>query len=141
VAHNGFSGAFGPSVHNYVNTVANGAFLNLATVNTVQNYTSIANTATGFLGTDTLLFKQDPVNSVAAGNPTFGTISAGLLNDLLTLAPHQAGVFNVGANSYIFDHADSSTAFTAHDSLVEIAGNPGVALTGVNTSHVITVLA
>jgi hypothetical protein len=134
VAHNGGVN----SIHNYVNTVANGAFLNLATADTVQSWTSIANTA--LFGHDTLLFQQDPVNTVINTGPA-ASVSAGLLNGLLTFAPHEAGSFHFGGNTYVFDHADASTAFTAHDSLVEIAGNAVATLGTVNTSHVITLLA
>jgi hypothetical protein len=129
-------------VHNYVNTASNGANLDLTTINATHgDYTQISNTATSGAGQfDTIAFTADPVSAFNSTSFAAGSVAAGINHELTTLASETVGTFTLGANTYVFDHGDTSTTLTAHDSLVQIHGNNLAHVTGI-TNHVATLMS
>jgi hypothetical protein len=114
--------------HAYVNTAPNGA--NMTNLNSTAIWAGLEDTHTG----DTLLFKGDSAqiidNSGAAGSFTAGISTA------LATAAHTVTAFNIGGNTFYFDHVDNSTNITAGDALVAVVGTVYNANT-LDSSHVV----
>ena len=114
--------------HSYVQTAANGA--GLANLSTASQWAVIMNLH-GAPNSDTLKFATDNVqtfvNSGAAPSIAMGIANA------LTTAPHTASEFEVGGNTFIFDHADNSASLTAADAMVQLVGiHPIAAVSAAN---------
>lgn len=114
--------------HSYVQTAANGA--GLANLSTASQWAMIVNLH-GAPNSDSLTFAKDNVqtfvNSGAAPSIAMGIANA------LTTAAHTASEFEVGGNTFIFDHADNSASLTAADAMVQLVGiHPIAAVSAAN---------
>jgi hypothetical protein len=101
--------------HSYVNTAPDGA--GLATGLTAQQWAGISNTNLG----DTLTFNGVTVQNIF-NDGVKASIMAGI-TDALAHPQNTAAAFQVGANTFIFDHAGTSTVnISPTDSLVALIG-------------------
>jgi hypothetical protein len=121
-AYDIFDAAHGATInpHHYVNTAPDGAGL-ISGFPTTSQWAEIHNARAAPVVGDTMQFLGDTVQNTfnigAVGSVAAG-IAAGLGN-----AQHSATVFNLGGNTYIFDHAGTSAiSVAAADSLVEFVG-------------------
>ena len=120
--------------HSYVQTAANGA--GLANLSTASQWAIIDNLH-GAPNSDTLKFATDNVqtfvNSGAAPSIAMGIANA------LTTAAHTASEFEVGGNTFIFDHADTSALLTAADAMVQLVGIHPIAAVSAGNAITFTV--
>jgi hypothetical protein len=114
--------------HSYVQTAANGA--GLAHLSTASQWAIIINLH-GAPNSDTLTFATDNVKAFVNSGAA-PSIAMGIANGLTTAA-HTASEFEVGGNTFIFDHADNSATLTAADAMVQLVGvHPIAAVSAAN---------
>ena len=130
-AYDIFVPTHGAGAYAFNETAPNGAGLaGLTSTSTTGQWADIRGAITG----DLLSF-TDPVQSVDSMG-TFANIAAGISASLAIPAnAHEADIFQVGNNTFIFDNASGSVSLTAADALVEVAGIHAVT---VSASHILT---
>jgi hypothetical protein len=100
--------------HSYVNTAPDGAALAAGLI--AQQWAAIFFTKAA----DTLTFNGNTVQQIFNDGP-MASVQAGI-NLALTHAQHSAAAFQVGGNTFIFDHAGTGVNISPTDSLVELVG-------------------
>jgi hypothetical protein len=121
--------------YNYVETAANGAGLIAGNADnliagTAAQWARISGIHVGATG-DTLLFQSTPSSQPTVNLGPQGTVGVGIVVALTLTPAGTASTFDVGGNTYVFNHADASATLTAADSMVEVTGihtlsNPAV---------------
>jgi hypothetical protein len=119
-----------------VETAANGAGLIAGNADnliagTAAQWARIINIHGNATTGDTLLFQSTPSSQPTLNTGAFASVGDGIVVALTLTPAGTASFFDVGGNTFVFNHADASATLTAADAMVEVTGvhtvsNPAV---------------